>query len=113
SPFLQNSTLKAGLGYRFSDRVQVAGDFRQIVQGHNFGDYLYEAQVDLLLSNSVGKIQLGAYTQNKSPEQVYERMDYTYHQWEQGFEKTKTTNFPFSYQKERLKFRGRAEYVLI
>src|SRR5690606_15691621 len=40
STFLQNSILKAGVGYKFSDRVTVEGDFNQIVQGANFGDYL-------------------------------------------------------------------------
>lgn len=112
-PFYQNSTLKAGLAYRFSDRIQVTGDFQQIVQGHNFGDYLYEAQADLLLSNSVGKIRMGAYTQNKSPEQIFEHINYTYHQWDKEFDKTKTTNFSFAYLNDQLGFSGKAEYFLI
>lgn len=112
-PFMQNSTLKAGVGYRFSDRVNITGDFRQIILGSHFGDYLYEARADVALSNSVGKIQLGAYTQNKSPEQLFERVDYTYHRWDTDFDKTKTNNLSFTYLNEQLGFRGKAEYFLI
>ncbi len=113
STFLQNNTLKAGIGYRFSDRVSITGDFNQIAQGNNFGDYLYEAKADILLSNTIGRIVLGAYTQNKSPEQLFQRVNYTYHQWEHGFDKTKTTNFSFAYENAKLGFSGKAEYFLI
>jgi len=111
--FFQNSMLKAGVGYRFSDRVGITGDLNQIVQGQNFGDYLYEAQADILLSKSIGRITLGAYTQNKSPEQVYERVNYTYHQWDHSFEKTKTTSFSFGYDNSAIGFSGKASYFLI
>jgi len=111
--FLQNSTLKAGIGYRFSDRVTITGDLNQIVQGANFGDYLYEAKADILLSNTIGRVVLGAYTQNKSPEWLFQRVNYTYHQWEHNFEKTKTTNFSFSYRNAAIGFSGKAEYFLI
>lgn len=111
--FLQNSLLKAGVGYRFSDRIAVTGDLQQIVQGANFGDYLYDAKADILLSNTVGRIVLGAYTQNKSPEQLFQRVNYTYHQWDRDFAKTKTTNFSFTYENAGLGFSGKAEYFLI
>ena len=111
--FLQNSMIKAGIGYRFSDRVTITGDFNQIAQGNNFGDYLYEAKADILLSNTIGRVVLGAYTQNKSPEQLFQRVNYTYHQWEHGFDKTKTTNFSFAYENAKLGFSGKAEYFLI
>ena len=113
SPFMQNNMLKAGLGYRFSDRVNFTGDFNQIILGTHFGDYLYEAKVDILLSNSIGRVQLGAYTQNKSPERLFEFSDYTYHQWDESFDKSKTTNFSFAYQNEQIGFSGKAEYYLI
>src|SRR5690606_5409644 len=45
----QNTTLKAGVGYRFSDRVNIEGDLNQIVAGRNFGDYLYDAKANILL----------------------------------------------------------------
>src|SRR5690606_1787046 len=56
----QNTTVKAGVGYRLSDRVTVDADLNQIVEGRNFGDYLYEAQANILLSNSIGRVRLGA-----------------------------------------------------
>src|SRR5690606_3730327 len=111
--FLQNSTLKAGVGYRFSDRISITGDLNQIVQGANFGDYLYEAKADILLSNTIGRVVLGAYTQNKSPEWLFQRVNYTYHQWDRSFEKTKTTSFSFSYRNATIGFSGKAEYFLI
>ncbi|MBK1438400.1 putative porin [Parapedobacter sp. ISTM3] len=113
STFLQNSMLKAGVGYRFSDRVSITGDLNQIVQGANFGDYLYEAKADILLSNAIGRVVLGAYIQNKSPEWTFQRVNYTYHQWEHDFEKIKTTNFSFAYENPSLGFSGKAEYFLI
>ena len=111
--FLQNSTLKAGIGYRFSDRVNVTGDLNQIVQGANFGDYLYEAKADISLGNTFGRVVLGAYTQNKSPEWLFQHANYTYHQWDRDFDKTKTTSLSFSYQNEAIGFFGKAEYFLI
>lgn len=111
---LQNITLKAGLGYRFSDRVNIEGDLRQIAQGSNFGDYLYEAKTYFLLSNAVGRITLGAYTQNKSPERLFERVNYTYHQWNiPDLNKTKTSNLSFTYENPKFGFFGKAEYFLI
>ncbi|WP_257669366.1 putative porin [Parapedobacter tibetensis] len=109
----QNNILKAGIGYRFSDRVSITGDFNQIVQGNNFGDYLYEAKANILLSKTIGRIVLGAYTQNKSPEQLFQRVNYTYHQWAHDFDKTKTTNLSFAYENAKLGFTGKAEYFLI
>lgn len=111
--FLQNSMLKAGVGYRFSDRVNFTADLNQIVQGQNSGDYLYEAKADILLSKTVGRVVLGAYTQNKSPEMLFRRVNYTYHQWNHDFDKTKTTSFSFSYENPKLGFSGKAEYFLI
>ncbi|GGH01248.1 hypothetical protein GCM10007415_41660 [Parapedobacter pyrenivorans] len=111
--FLQNSILKAGVGYRFSDRITITGDLNQIVQGANFGDYLYDAEADILLSSKIGRIVLGAYVQNKSPERLFQRVNYTYHQWEHDFAKTKTTNFSFMYENSSLGFSGKVEYFLI
>src|SRR5690606_25641398 len=111
--FLQNSTLKAGIGYRFSDRVNLTGNLNQIVQGASFGDYLYEAKADILLSNAIGRVVLGAYTQNKSPEWLFNRVNYTYHQWNHDFDKTKTTSFSFAYDNATIGFSGKAEYFLI
>ncbi len=111
--FLQDNTLKAGLRYQFSDRLHLEGDFQQIVQGQHFGDYLYEARASVLLSNQVGRIDLAAYTQNKSPEYVFNQVNYTYHQWQHDFDKTKTTNLSFTYVNDFLGFTGSASYFLI
>lgn len=115
----QNTTAKAGIGYRFSDRVNIEGDFNQIVAGRNFGDYLYEAKANILVSNTVGRIILGGYIQNKSPEYLFERVDYHYHQWPTNstnpisFNKTKINNLSFSYENSKLGFVGKAEYYLM
>jgi hypothetical protein len=111
--FYQNGMLKGELGYKFSDRVNMTGKVNQIVMGHNFGDYLYEAKADFLLSSKVGKITLSAYSQNKSPDMVFTRMNYTYHQWERDLEKTKTQNLAFQYSNPKIGFNGKVEYFLM
>ncbi len=109
----QNITIKGNLGYRFSDRVSVNGDIQQIIQGRNAGDYLYDAKVQFLLSSSVGRVLLGAYAQNKSPEQIYDRLDYTYHNWDYSFDKTKINNLSFAYINPKFMLNAKAEYFLI
>ncbi len=105
-----NVTAKAGLGYRFSDRVNIQGNLRQIVQGRSSGDYLYEAATNFLLSRSLGRIVLGAYIQNRSPEEIFERVNYQYHRWDQSFEKSKVNNLSFAYENPAIRFGARAEY---
>lgn len=109
----QNTTAKAGIGYRLSDRVNIEGDLNQIVVGRNFGDYLYEAKANVLLSNSVGRVVLGAYTQNKSPEYLFEHVNYQYSKWDKSFNKTKTHNLSFAYENPKFGFFGKAEYFLL
>ena len=109
----QNTTLKAGVGYRFSDRVNVQGNFNQIVAGKHIGDFLYEANARITFGEQVGNIVLGAYSQNKSPEYLYEHVKYQYHQWDHSFDKTKINNLSFAYENPKLGFYGKAEYFLI
>lgn len=109
----QNTTAKAGIGYRLSDRINIVGDLNQIVVGRNFGDYLYEAQANVLLSNNVGRITLGAYTQNKSPEYLFEHVNYQYSKWDKTFDKTKIHNLSFTYENPKFGFLGKAEYYLL
>lgn len=114
SDFFQNSAVKGEISYQFSDKVDIQGSVNQIVVGTNFGDYLYETNVGIGMGSNLGKITLGAYSQNKSPEMVFTRMNYTYHQWRHDdLNKTKTQNLSFHYQNERLGFSGKAEYFLI
>lgn len=107
---LQNTTLKAGLGYRFSERVNLNADLQQIAQGSQAGDFLYEARTFILLSKSVGRIVLGGYLQNKSPEQIYNRINYQFHQWTKDFKRTKIQNLNFRYENPAGRFYVQAEY---
>jgi len=109
----QNITLKANAGYRFSDRVNLNADLQQIVQGRNAGDYLYDAKAQLMLSRSVGRIVFGAYTQNKSPEMIYENLAYTYHNWSRSFDNTKVNNLSFAYVNPKFNMLAKAEYFLV
>ncbi|TYR37076.1 hypothetical protein FXV77_07850 [Sphingobacterium phlebotomi] len=113
SEFFQNSMLKGALSYQFSDRVQLQGNVNQIAVGRNAGDFLYEANADILLSENVGRVRIGAYSQNKSPEMVFNLMNYTYHQWDHSWEKTKTQNLSFAYTNDKLGFSGKVEYFLM
>ncbi len=113
SDFYQNSMLKGAIGYKFSERINVQGSVNQIVVGKNAGDFLYEATADILLSEQAGKISLGAYSQNKSPEMIFDRNNYTYHQWQHNFDKSKTQNLSFAYSNKKLGFSGKLEYFLM
>jgi hypothetical protein len=105
--------LKANLAYRFSDKVILEADLNQIEQGKHAGDFLYESNKNFLLSKYVGRIILGAYIQNKSPEQMFERVNYQYHSWDKNFDRTKITNLSFLYENPKYKFTAKAEYFLI
>lgn len=113
SGFFQNNTAKGKLGYQFSDRIDFQLKVNQIILGHNFGDYLYEANADIRGGENLGLIRLGAYSQNKSPEMIFQRANLTYHQWEHDFAKTKTQNLSFAYLNPKLGFSGKAEYFLM
>jgi hypothetical protein len=109
----QNTTLLGGLGYRFSNRIDLTVDAQQIFQGRQMGDFLYEAKSNLLLSNAIGRIVLGAYMQNKSPEEVYNRYFSNHYSWVNDFDRTKTVNLSFKYINDRVKFDVGAEYFLV
>jgi hypothetical protein len=108
-----NTNLKASLAYRFSDKVSLDADLNQIAQGRHAGDFLYQANTSFLLSKSVGRIILGAYLQNKSPEQMFERVNYQYHSWDKSFDRSKISNLSFLYENSKYKFIAKAEYLLI
>jgi hypothetical protein len=108
----QNTTLLGSLGYRFSNRVNLDVDLQQIFQGRQIGDFMYEAKSNIRLSNSVGRIQLGAYLQNKSPEELYNRYFGNHYSWLNNFDRTKTVNFSFNYFNDRLRLEAGAQYYL-
>ena len=107
---IQNLTLLAALAYRFNDKVNLNANVQQIAQGSQAGDYLYEAQTHFLLSKSVGKIILGAYLQNKSPEEIFNRVNYQFHQWSNDFKRSKLQNLNFRYENPESRFFVKAEY---
>lgn len=114
----QNITLLGSAGYRFSNRIDLNLDVEQIFQGRHTGDFLYEAKSNVLLSNSVGRVVLGAYFQNKSPEEIYNRFVGNHYNWlgdknGNSFDRTKTINFSFKYLNEQLKLDATAQYYLI
>jgi hypothetical protein len=108
-----NTSLKAALAYRFSDKVILEADLNQIAQGKHAGDFLYEANSSFLLSKSVGRIILGAYLQNKSPEQMFDRVNYQYHSWDKNFDRSKISNLSFLYENPKYQFSAKADYFLI
>jgi hypothetical protein len=111
----QNTTLLGTLGYRFSNKVDVNLNVQQIFQGLNAGDYLYEATSNFMLSDKTGKIIMSAYTQNKSPEEIYNRYFGNHYDWDKrsDISRTKTTNFTFAYLNQFLKLDASASYYLI
>lgn len=109
----QNATLLGALGYRFSNRMDLTVDVQQIFQGRQIGDFLYEAKSNVLLSNSAGRIVLGAYIQNKSPEELYNRYFGNHYNWVNDFSRTKTVNASFNYINDRFRFDAGAQYYLI
>ena len=109
----QNITIKGDAEYSFSDKANLKLNIQQIIQGRNFGDFLYQASSDIKLGNKIGSVLLEAYTQNQSPSIIYERQTSNHYRWNLNFEKTKTQNFGFSYLIPKYNFRAKAEYFLI
>lgn len=111
----QNISLLGSLGYRFSNRIDLNLDVQQIFQGNNTGDFLYEAKSNILLSNKAGRIALGAYIQNKSPEEIYMRYYGNYFDWDKrkDFDRTKTANLSFNYLNDFLQLDASLNYYLI
>ncbi|WP_285009341.1 putative porin [Pedobacter faecalis] len=109
----QNTTLLGSAGYRFSNRIDLSVDLQQIFQGRNTGDFLYEAKSNVLLSKSAGRIVLGAYFQNKSPEQNYIRYYSNHYEWVKNFDRTKTINFSFRYLNDKFGIETSGDYFLI
>lgn len=111
----QNITLLGSAGYRFSNRIDFNLDLQQIFQGRNAGDFLYEAKSNILLSNKAGRIILGAYIQNKSPEEIYSHYVGNHFDWDfrTQLDRTKTANLSFKYSNDVFKFDASANYYLI
>ncbi|MES2416919.1 MAG: putative porin [Bacteroidota bacterium] len=111
----QNIALLGVLGYRFSNRVDLNLNVQQIFQGRNIGDFLYEAKSNLLLSKKAGSIVMGAYLQNKSPEEIYNEYKGNHYQWNlrSTLDRTKIANLYFGYFNDQLKLDASAAYYLL
>ncbi|PAW95245.1 hypothetical protein CKK33_17750 [Mucilaginibacter sp. MD40] len=109
----QNITVKGKLGYRFSDRINLDADIQQIVQGRNFGDFLYDAKLTLAGNRKTGRIVLGAYQQSSSPGLVYTNWISNHYIFNNSFANQKVTNLSFNYVNEALELDLKAEYFLV
>jgi hypothetical protein len=109
----QDITLKAKAGYRFSDRIALDADFRQIAQGRDFGNYFYDAKLTLAGGNKTGKIVLEAYAQNSSPPLVYTNWISNHYIFHNDFNNQKTTSASFNYINDALQLDLKAEYFLM
>lgn len=109
----QNLSLKGSLSYGFSDKANLQVNLQQLFQGRNAGDFLYQAQSEIKLSNNVGRIVLGAYSQNQSPSMVFERQLTNHHRWTNNYDRVKTQNLSFAYLNPKYNFSAKAEYFLV
>ncbi len=109
----QNLSLKGSINYGFNDKANLQVNLQQLFQGRNAGDFLYQAQSEIKLSNNVGRIVLGAYSQNQSPSMVFERQLTNHHRWTNNYERVKTQNLSFAYLNPKFNFNAKAEYFLV
>ncbi len=109
----QDITLRAKFSYRFSDRIALNGDFRQIAAGRDFGDFLYDAKVTLAGGNKAGKIIFEGYSQSSSPPLAYTNWISNHFIFHDNFHSQKTTSISFNYLNNPLKLDLKAEYFLV
>jgi len=109
----QNITILGAAGYRFTSNIDLNLDVQQILQGENAGDYLYEAKSNILLSKSVGRIELGAYAQNQSPAALFNYYHGNHYRWDfQNFKNTKIANLSFNFINDKYGLTAGAKYFL-
>ena len=113
SASFQDITLKAKFSYRFSDRIGLDGDFQQIAQGRDAGDFLYDAKVNLAGGSKTGKIIFEGYSQSTTPPLVYTDWISDHYIFHNKFNNQKTTSLSFHYINIPLKLDLKAEYFLI
>jgi len=109
----QDITLKAKLGYRLSDRMELEGDLQQIAQGRDFGDFLYDAKLKLAGGNKAGRIVFEGYSQSSSPPLVYTDWISNHFIFHNKFNRQKTNSVSFNYINDVLQLDLKAEYFLI
>ncbi|PWS26947.1 hypothetical protein DHW03_13070 [Pedobacter yonginense] len=109
----QNITVLGSAGYRFTSNIDFNLDIQQVLQGDNAGDFLYEAKSRILLSKSVGRIELGAYVQNQSPADIFNYYRGNHYKWSYtDLKNTKIINASFNYINDKFGFEAGAKYFL-
>lgn len=109
----QNITVLGSAGYRFTSNIDLNLDVQQVLQGTNAGDFLYEAKSRILLSKSVGRIELGAYLQNQSPAEIFNYYRGNHYKWSYtSLKNTKIANASFNYINDKFGFEAGAKYFL-
>jgi hypothetical protein len=109
----QDLTVKGRLTYKLSDRAGFEGNLNQIVQGRDFGDFIYDAKLMIAGGNYAGRIILDAYTQSSTPSLVYTDWISNHYIFHNSFGNQKTNSFSFDYKNDALQFGLKAEYFLI
>ena len=109
----QDITLKARFSYRLSDRIGLEGNFQQIAQGRDFGDFLYDGKLTLAGGEKAGRIIFEGYAQSSSPPLVYTDWVSNHFIFHNKFSNQKTNNLSFTYINDNLKLDLKAEYFLI
>ncbi|RYY29794.1 MAG: hypothetical protein EOP41_01945, partial [Sphingobacteriaceae bacterium] len=110
----QDITLKARGGYSLSDRAGLEVNLQQVTLGREFGDYLYNAKLNVVLSNKIGRVIAEAYTQNNTVPLIYTNWSSSHYNFNNnGLSKQKTTGLSFNYLNEKLQLDAKAEYFLL
>ena len=109
----QDITLKAKASYRFSDRIGLEGDFQQIAQGRDAGDFLYDAKMILAGGKKAGRIIFEGYSQSSTAPLVYTNWISNHYIFHNKFSNQKTNSISFNYVNAPLKLDLKAEYFLI
>jgi hypothetical protein len=106
-------TVRGKLSYRFSDKAALEANVHQIVEGRDFGDFLYEGRLMLSAGNKAGRIILDAYTQNSNPALVYTHWSTNHYNFQNSFNNQKINSASFEYANDALRLDLKAEYFLI
>lgn len=109
----QDITLKARLGYNLSDRAALDANFQQVTLGREFGDYLYDAKLNVLLGNKIGRIVMEGYTQSNTAPLIFTNWVSSHYNFNTSFSKPKITSLSFNYLNDKLQLDAKAEYFLL
>jgi len=109
----EDITVKGRLGYRFSNKAAFEANVNQIVQGRDFGNFLYDFKLMLAGNNKEGKIILDAYSQSSSPPLVYTDWISNHYIFHNTFANQKTNSASFNYINNALQLDLKAEYFLL